>query len=69
MTPLQIWKGGGRRYCFGDEERSSHGTMAKKKKDSVEEPIEKQNWKATYKPRKNIDITEYRHSVLGPDSQ
>lgn len=39
--------------------------MAKKKKETVEEPIEKQLWKAADKLRKNIDAAEYKHIVLG----
>jgi len=34
-------------------------------KDSKEEPIEKQLWKAADKLRKNIDAAEYKHIVLG----
>ena len=36
-----------------------------KKKESVEEPLEKQLWKAADKLRKNIDAAEYKHVVLG----
>lgn len=36
-----------------------------KKKESTEEPIEKQLWKAADKLRKNIDAAEYKHIVLG----
>ncbi len=36
-----------------------------KKKAKVEEPIEKQLWKAADKLRKNIDAAEYKHIVLG----
>ena len=40
--------------------------MAKAKtKNSTEEPIEKQLWKAADKLRKNIDAAEYKHIVLG----
>lgn len=39
--------------------------MAKKKKETAEEPIEKQLWKAADKLRKNIDAAEYKHIVLG----
>ncbi len=39
--------------------------MAKTKKESAEEPIEKQLWKAADKLRKNIDAAEYKHIVLG----
>jgi type I restriction enzyme M protein len=40
--------------------------MAKaKKKKNIEEPIEKQLWKAADKLRKNIDAAEYKHIVLG----
>mgnify|MGYP003290848745 CR=1 FL=1 len=37
--------------------------MAKKK--IIEEPLEKQLWKAADKLRKNIDAAEYKHVVLG----
>lgn len=36
-----------------------------KKKELVEEPLEKQLWKAADKLRKNIDAAEYKHVVLG----
>ena len=36
-----------------------------KKKDNIEEPLEKQLWKAADKLRKNIDAAEYKHVVLG----
>jgi type I restriction enzyme M protein len=36
-----------------------------KKKETKEEPIEKQLWKAADKLRKNIDAAEYKHVVLG----
>lgn len=36
-----------------------------KKKETVEEPLEKQLWKAADKLRKNIDAAEYKHVVLG----
>lgn len=36
-----------------------------KKKEIVEEPLEKQLWKAADKLRKNIDAAEYKHVVLG----
>ena len=36
-----------------------------KKKESKQEPIEKQLWKAADKLRKNIDAAEYKHIVLG----
>ncbi len=39
--------------------------MAKAKKNNVEEPIEKQLWKAADKLRKNIDAAEYKHIALG----
>ncbi|WP_047451242.1 type I restriction-modification system subunit M [Alistipes sp. ZOR0009] len=39
--------------------------MAKKKENAVEEPLEKQLWKAADKLRKNIDAAEYKHVVLG----
>lgn len=39
--------------------------MAKKSKNSINEPIEKQLWKAADKLRKNIDAAEYKHIVLG----
>ena len=40
--------------------------MAKiKKNNNIEEPIEKQLWKAADKLRKNIDAAEYKHIVLG----
>lgn len=42
--------------------------MAKKratKKETKEEPLEKQLWKAADKLRKNIDAAEYKHVVLG----
>lgn len=39
--------------------------MAKKSKNSTNEPIEKQLWKAADKLRKNIDAAEYKHIVLG----
>ena len=35
------------------------------KKVQVEEPLEKQLWKAADKLRKNIDAAEYKHVVLG----
>ena len=35
------------------------------KKQKVEEPLEKQLWKAADKLRKNIDAAEYKHVVLG----
>ncbi len=35
------------------------------KKDFVEEPLEKQLWKAADKLRKNIDAAQYKHVVLG----
>ena len=35
------------------------------KKETVEEPLEKQLWKAADKLRKNIDAAEYKHVVLG----
>ena len=35
------------------------------KKEIVEEPLEKQLWKAADKLRKNIDAAEYKHVVLG----
>ena len=36
-----------------------------KKKEQIEEPLEKQLWKAADKLRKNIDAAEYKHVVLG----
>lgn len=36
-----------------------------KKKETVDEPLEKQLWKAADKLRKNIDAAEYKHVVLG----
>lgn len=36
-----------------------------KKKSTIEEPLEKQLWKAADKLRKNIDAAEYKHIVLG----
>jgi len=39
--------------------------MAKQKKETPQEPIEKQLWKAADKLRKNIDAAEYKHVVLG----
>ena len=36
-----------------------------KKKQTKEEPLEKQLWKAADKLRKNIDAAEYKHVVLG----
>ncbi len=42
--------------------------MAKKKattKETKQEPLEKQLWKAADKLRKNIDAAEYKHVVLG----
>jgi len=39
--------------------------MAKAKKETKEEPLEKQLWKAADKLRKNIDAAEYKHVVLG----
>lgn len=39
--------------------------MAKKNGNGVEEPLEKQLWKAADKLRKNIDAAEYKHVVLG----
>src|SRR3954454_13786914 len=34
-------------------------------KETKEEPLEKQLWKAADKLRKNIDAAEYKHVVLG----
>ena len=39
--------------------------MAKNKTTEVEEPLEKQLWKAADKLRKNMDAAEYKHIVLG----
>jgi type I restriction enzyme M protein len=39
--------------------------MAKKTKETAEEPLEKKLWKAADKLRKNIDAAEYKHVVLG----
>jgi len=39
--------------------------MAKINRNSKEEPIEKQLWKAADKLRKNIDAAEYKHIILG----
>lgn len=36
-----------------------------KKKEVIEEPLEKQLWKTADKLRKNIDAAEYKHVVLG----
>lgn len=36
-----------------------------KTKENIEEPLEKQLWKAADKLRKNIDAAEYKHVVLG----
>ncbi len=36
-----------------------------KRKETTEEPLEKQLWKAADKLRKNIDAAEYKHIVLG----
>jgi type I restriction enzyme M protein len=38
---------------------------AKTEKQTKEEPLEKQLWKAADKLRKNIDAAEYKHVVLG----
>jgi type I restriction enzyme M protein len=39
--------------------------MANKTKQTEQEPLEKQLWKAADKLRKNIDAAEYKHIVLG----
>jgi type I restriction enzyme M protein len=39
--------------------------MAKRKKEVIQEPIEKQLWAAADKLRKNIDAAEYKHVLLG----
>jgi type I restriction enzyme M protein len=39
--------------------------MAKAKKETPEEPLEKKLWKAADKLRKNMDAAEYKHVVLG----
>lgn len=39
--------------------------MARPKKESTQEPLEKQLWSAADKLRKNIDAAEYKHVVLG----
>lgn len=39
--------------------------MAKKTKDTVEEPLEKKLWRTADKLRKTIDAAEYKHVVLG----
>jgi type I restriction enzyme M protein len=39
--------------------------MAKKAKETVEEPLEKKLWKSADALRKNIDAAEYKHVVLG----
>lgn len=39
--------------------------MAKKKKGTTGEPLEKQLWKSADKLRKNIDAAEYKHVMLG----
>lgn len=39
--------------------------MAKKIKETAEEPLEKKLWKAADKLRKNMDAAEYKHVVLG----
>lgn len=36
-----------------------------KRKEEIQEPLEKQLWKAADKLRKNIDAAEYKHVVLG----
>ena len=35
-----------------------------KKREKIEEPLEKQLWKAADKLRKNIDAAEFKHVVL-----
>jgi len=39
--------------------------MAKKDRDTIEEPLEKKLWKAADKLRKNMDAAEYKHVALG----
>ena len=39
--------------------------MAKAAKETKDEPLEKQLWKAADKLRKNIDAAEYKHVVMG----
>lgn len=39
--------------------------MARPKKETPQEPLEKQLWSAADKLRKNIDAAEYKHVVLG----
>lgn len=39
--------------------------MAKKAKETIEEPLEKKLWKTADKLRKNMDAAEYKHVVLG----
>lgn len=39
--------------------------MARPKKETPQEPLEKQLWSAADKLRKNIDAAEYKHIVLG----
>jgi type I restriction enzyme M protein len=39
--------------------------MARKKKETKGEPLEKQLWKSANKLRKNIDAAEYKHVLLG----
>jgi len=39
--------------------------MAKKSKETQEEPLEKKLWKTADKLRKNMDAAEYKHVVLG----
>ncbi len=39
--------------------------MAKTKKQSPEEPLEKKLWRTADKLRKNMDAAEYKHIVLG----
>ena len=39
--------------------------MARKNKNSQEEPLEKKLWKAADKLRKNMDAAEYKHIALG----
>ncbi len=39
--------------------------MAKKAKETPEEPLEKKLWKAADKLRKNMDAAEYKHVALG----
>ena len=39
--------------------------MARPKKETPQEPLEKQLWSAADKLRKNLDAADYKHVVLG----